>query len=776
LRDMPPRRSARVANRSRGRGRGRGQGRGHSDQEVPPEPVVDENPGGAEQSVAVDADPEPVPATPAPQRMTFTRWTSLQVDKFDGSGTPTDAADWLRKVTKTVDEYEREFSNIVRFVPTVASDEQEKARKFFRGLNARYREVMGRNPPTTYLTAVEEARGMESEIQLTAIQKNHSGTGSSASGDQKRVQQEGGEYSQPPPPKKTKPNQQFQQSLSFQSKQFSGQSSSRLAGSEFMCPVPGQDVVSGIISIDSHDALALFDSGATFSFISLDFVKRAKLSSQEISQSVRVSSPRGLITSSVVCPGCTISIDGDNFVANLMVIPLPAFDVILGMDWLHCYRAVISCFWKTAPSGQTLTFQASAPSCSLFVMASPFPGRRSAKSGFIWTLVEKPIKPLNIEEIPVVRDYPDVFPDKLPGMPPKHEVEFRIDLVPGTRPVSIAPYCLSRPFQEELRKQLDDLLSKKLRRSVSPWRAHVLLTKKKDGSWRMCIDYCGLNAVTIKNKYHCLALMSARVFSKIDLQSSYNQIPVREEDIEKTTFATMYGHYEFRVMSFGLTNAPPYFMETMNNMLHKFDQFVVVFIDDILIFSKTEKEHQKHLMMVLQTLRDNKFYAKLKKCEFWLSEVSFLGHVINEKGISVDPSKVSAVVEWERPSNVKEVRSFLGMAGYYWRFVKEFSIIAKPLSMLTHKNVKFEWTNDCDLSFRVLKEKLVSAPVLALPESGLGCVLMQEVKLRKHEENYPTHDLELVAVVFALKLWRHYLYGESCDIFTDHKSLKYIFT
>ncbi|WVZ63928.1 hypothetical protein U9M48_013519, partial [Paspalum notatum var. saurae] len=524
-----------------------------------------------------------------------------------------------------------------------------------------------------------------------------------------------------------------------------------------------------------------FDSGATFSFVSLDFVKRAKLSSQEISQSIIVSPPGGLITNSVVCPGCTISIDGDNFVANLMVIPLLAFDVILGMDWLHCYRVVISCFWKTvsleAPSGQTLTFQASAPSCSLFVMASLFPGRRPAKSGFLWTLVEKPTKSLNIEEIPVVRDYPDVFLDELPRMPPKHEVEFHIDLVPGTWPVSIAPYRLSRPFQEELRKQLDDLLSKKLiQRSVSPWRALVLFRKKKDGSWRMCIDYRGLNAVTIKNKHPLPRideifdrLKGARVFSKIDLQSGYNQILVREEDIEKTAFATMYGHYEFRVMSFGLTNAPPYFMDTMNNMLHKFDQFVVVFIDDILIFSKTEKEHGQHLMMVLQTLRDNKIYAKLKKCEFWLSEVSFLGHVINEKGISVDPSKVSAVVEWERPSNVKEVRSFLGMDGYYRRFVKEFSIISKPLSMLTHKNVS---------SNGLMNEKLVSAPVLALPEPGkrftvysdasrvgLGCVLMQEGKViayasrqvRKHEENYPTHDLELAAVVFTLKLWRHYL-------------------
>ncbi|WVZ49421.1 LOW QUALITY PROTEIN: hypothetical protein U9M48_000786, partial [Paspalum notatum var. saurae] len=246
-------------------------------------------------------------------------------------------------------------------------------------------------------------------------------------------------------------------------------------------------------------------------------------------------------------------------------------------------------------------------------------------------LAEKPTKPLSIEDIPVVCRYPHVFPDELLGMPPKREVEFRIDLIPRTRPVSIAPY------QEELRKQLDDLLSKKLiRRSVSPWRAPILFTKKKDGSWRMCITVG--NTVTIKNKYPLPRndelfdrLKGAMIFSKIDLQSSYNQILVREEDIVKTAFATMYGHYEFRVMSFGLTNAPPYFMETTNNMLHKFDQFVVVFIDDILIFCKTEKEHERHLMMVLQTLRDNKFYAKLKKYEFWLSKVSFLGHVINEK-------------------------------------------------------------------------------------------------------------------------------------------------
>jgi hypothetical protein len=236
----------------------------------------------------------------------------------------------------------------------------------------------------------------------------------------------------------------------------------------------------------------------------------------------------------------------------------------------------------------------------------------------------------------------------------------------------------------------------------------------------------------------------------------------------------------------------------MNRMLHEFlDNFVVVFLDDILIYSKTEEEHERHLRLVLSALRKNQFYGKLKKCAFWLSEVAFLGHVISQQGIAVDPKNVATVVEWKRPSIVSKIRSFLGLAGYYRRYVPNFSSIAKSLTRLLEKGVLFVWSSDCEVSYLTLKNKMVSAPILALPESGkrftvytdasrigLGCVLMQEGRviaygsrqLRKHEGNYPTHDLEMVAVVFALKSWRHYLYGESCDIYTDHKSLKYIFT
>ncbi|KAL0541114.1 hypothetical protein IC582_021151 [Cucumis melo] len=359
---------------------------------------------------------------------------------------------------------------------------------------------------------------------------------------------------------------------------------------------------------------------------------------------------------------------------------------------------------------------------------------------------------------------------------------------------------------KELKVQLQELLDKGfIRPSVSPWGAPVLFVKKKDGSMRLCIDYRELNKVTVKNRYPLPRiddlfdqLQGATVFSKIDLRSGYHQLRIRDGDIPKTAFRSRYGHYEFVVMSFGLTNGPAVFMDLMNRVFKDFlDSFVIVFIDDILIYSKTEAEHEEHLHQVLETLRANKLYAKFSKCEFWLRKVTFLGHVVSSEGVSVDPAKIEAVTNWPRPSTVSEIRSFLGLAGYYRRFVEDFSRIASPLTQLTRKGTPFVWSPACESSFQELKQKLVTAPVLTLPDGsrnfviysdaskkGLGCVLMQQGKvvayasrqLKIHEQNYPTHDLELAAVVFALKIWKHYLYGEKIQIYTDHKSLKYFFT
>ncbi|XP_021832400.1 uncharacterized protein LOC110772280, partial [Prunus avium] len=278
----------------------------------------------------------------------------------------------------------------------------------------------------------------------------------------------------------------------------------------------------------------------------------------------------------------------------------------------------------------------------------------------------------------------------------------------------------------------------------------------------------------------------------------YHQVRVREEDIPKTAFRTRYGHYEFVVMPFGLTNAPAVFMDLMNRIFGPYlDDFVVVFVDDILIYSKNDEDHDRHLEIVLETLRRNQLYAKYEKCDFWQDKVKFLGHVVSKDGVSVDPSKVEAVMEWKQPATVTEIRSFLGLAGYYRRFIEDFSSIAAPLTKLTRKDVLFIWNEDCEKAFKELKKKLTIAPVLTIPSGGgglviysnaslqgLGCVLMQNGKvvayastqLKVHERNYPTHDLELAAVVFTLKVWRHYLYGEKFELFSDHKSLKYLFS
>ncbi|WVZ93919.1 hypothetical protein U9M48_039869 [Paspalum notatum var. saurae] len=274
----------------------------------------------------------------------------------------------------------------------------------------------------------------------------------------------------------------------------------------------------------------------------------------------------------------------------------------------------------------------------------------------------------------------------------------------------------------------------------------------------------------------------AKVFSKIDLRSGYYQIKIREEDIPKTAFSTRYGLYEYLVMSFGLTNTPAFF---------------ILFIDDILVYSKNEGEHEEHLRTVLTRLREHQLYAKFSKCAFWLWEVSFLGHILSEKGVAVDPSKVEDVLNWKQPETVTEIRSFLDLAGYYRRFIKVFSKTTKPMTSLTNKNVKYLWDPKCEEAFTRLKKSLTSAPVLAQLDvtkpfdvycdasgNGLGCVLMQEgrviayvsCQLRKQEANYATHDVELAAVVHALKIWRHYLLGNMCHMYIDHKSLKYILT
>ncbi|GJW99885.1 putative nucleotidyltransferase, ribonuclease H [Tanacetum coccineum] len=300
----------------------------------------------------------------------------------------------------------------------------------------------------------------------------------------------------------------------------------------------------------------------------------------------------------------------------------------------------------------------------------------------------------------MVRDFPKVFLDDLSGLPPIREIKFRIDLIPGAILVAKSPYRLAPSEMEELSGQLKELQDKGfIRPSSLPWGAPVLFVKKKDGSFRMCIDYRELNKLTIKNCYPLPKindmfdqLQGSQYFSKIDLMSGYHQLRVHDDDIPKTAFRTRYGHFEFIVMPFGLTNAPAVFMDLINQVCRPYlDKFVIVLIDDILIYSRTREEHEMHLGLVLELLKKEILYVKFFKCEFWLQEVQFLGHVINGDGIHVDPSKIEAVKNWEAPRTLSEVHSFLGVAGYYRRFIENFSKIAKSLTILTQKSKTCDW-------------------------------------------------------------------------------------
>ncbi|GJT69336.1 putative nucleotidyltransferase, ribonuclease H [Tanacetum coccineum] len=402
---------------------------------------------------------------------------------------------------------------------------------------------------------------------------------------------------------------------------------------------------------------------------------------------------------------------------DLMPIKLGSFDVVIGMDWLSKYHARIICDEK--------------------VIHSPIDGETLIIRGDQITEKKKSDEK-RLEDILIVREFPEVFPEDLPGLPPVRQAEFQIDLIPGATPVAHAPYRLAPSEMQELSNQLQELSDQGfIQPSTSPWGAPVLFVKKKDGSFRMCIDYQELNKLTVKNRYPLPRiddlfdqLQGSSVYSKIDLRSGYHQLRVRDEDIPKTAFRTRYRHYEFQVMPFGLTNAPAVFMDLMNHLCKPYlDKFVIVFIDDILISSRNEEENANHLRMILELLQKEKF-----------------------QGLHVDPAKIEAVKNWESPTTPIEVRQFLGL-------------------------------------------KLCESPILALPEGNddfvvyydashqvLGAVLMQREKviayasrqLKPNEENCTAHDLELGAVMFALKIWRHYPYGTKCTVFTNHKSLQHI--
>ncbi|WRX20594.1 Reverse transcriptase [Theobroma cacao] len=470
--------------------------------------------------------------------------------------------------------------------------------------------------------------------------------------------------------------------------------------------------VIGTMSLFDKNAYVLIDSGSNRSYVNIAFASITDRNLSPLKEEIVIHIPLGekLVRNSCY-RNCVVIVGEEEFRGDLIPLEILDFDLILGMDWLTAHPANMDCFRKEVvlrnSEGVEMVFAGERqvlPSCvisAIKVLKLVQKGYPAYLAHVIDTSKGEP----KLEDVPIVSEFFNVFLDELPGLPPNRELEFPIDL-----------------------------LSDFIHRSTFPWGAPVLFIKKKDGTLRLWIDYRQLNRVTMKNKYPLPRiddlfdqLRGVVVLSKIDLRFGYYQLKIKEQYVPKTAFRTRYGHYEFLVMPF--------------------------------VYLKNEDEHATYLRIVLQTLRERQLYAKFSKCEFWLKEVVFLGHVVPGAGIY------------------------------------RFSLIVAPLTRLTRKGVKYEWDDVYENRFQELKNRLTFAPVLTLPVNGkefvvysdasklgLGCVLMQDEKviayasrqLKKHETNYPTHDLELAAVVFTLKIWRHYLYGERCRIFTDDKSLKYL--
>jgi hypothetical protein len=400
----------------------------------------------------------------------------------------------------------------------------------------------------------------------------------------------------------------------------------------------GEEVLAGMLFLNEYAVIILFNSGASHDFMSSTSPKKAKLSLVASGAPYVISTPEGRVDANRKVQNVPLELSGRISSTNLNILGGQGIDVILGLSWMKLHRAVLDIAGR------------------LVHLDSPMYGKvilHLAVISHIKASLHHMIK-LKLEDIHVVREFLDVFPKDLPGMPPERVIEFKIELQPGTTPIAKAPYKMSHVELKELKIQLQGLLDKGyIHPSTSPWGCSALFVEKKDKELHLCVDYHPLNEVTIKNKYPLSRinilfdkLAGAQVFSKIDLCSGYHQIKICAEDISKMAFTIGYGLFEYLVMSFGLTNAPAHFMYLMNSVfMLELDKFVMVFIDDTLIYSRSMEEHEEHLRIVLQQLREHQLYAKFSKCEFWIKEVLFLGHVVSPEGIVVDPSKVKEVLD-----------------------------------------------------------------------------------------------------------------------------------
>eukprot|EP00253_Pinus_taeda_P019835 PITA_19835 len=569
----------------------------------------------------------------------------------------------------------------------------------------------------------------------------------------------------------------------------------------------------------------IIDSGSTDNLVAVEMVEKLGLKKMKHSTPYKVSwLQKG--HQLLVDEQCEVEFQIGRYKDKIIcdVMPMDVCHILLGRPWqfdrsavhdgkTNCYKFVKDRIKHTlVPIKEESTAETSGVKALL--MAGKEFIKQIEDSNMNFVVIRRPkavILHTHISDLPeeiqkMLQEFGDIVVDDLPDeLPPRRGISHCIDFIPGASLPNKEAYRMSPKDHEEIRKQVQELLDKRLiRESMSPCAVPTVLAPKKGGEWRMCTDSRAIIKTTVRYRFPLLrmddmmdCLSGAAYFSKIDLKSGYHQIRIREEDEWKTAFKTNEGLYEWLVMPFGLSNAPSTFMRLMNEVLKEFiGKFVIVYLDDILIFSKMKEEHFRHVRSVLRKLQQNKLLINLKKCTFFQRELVYLGFVITENELKMDPEKVAAIVSWPSPGSLFEVRSFHILASFYRKFIRNFSEICAPtLDTIKKTNQPFHWTEATERGFQILKKKITERPILRLPDfnkpfqvrcdasnTAIGAVLSQEdrpvayfsEKLNESRQKYSTYDKEFYAIIQALKHWRHYLLGNEFVLFTDNSALQYI--
>ncbi|XP_027088762.1 uncharacterized protein [Coffea arabica] len=550
--------------------------------------------------------------------------------------------------------------------------------------------------------------------------------------------------------------------------------------------------------LNGEEVLILVDTGSSDSFINSELVIGMDIKYQWVDQPFSVIMGNGTsVTSNAVCPGVKWGINQHQFRFDLKAMELGGWDIILGVDWMTHFSPITFDFQQLRISlhheGGEIHLHGQADNCDLdLIRGKDLRTFIEYKRQMCMAISSQQSEENSTESMPLavqelLQDYEDIFQTPH-SLPPSRNVDHEIPLKPDAQPFKLKPYRYPHCHKEEIERQVTEMLQTGIvKHSNSPFASPVLLVKKKEGTWRFCVDYRKLNELTVKDRFpipnvdELLDELAGSVFkTKLDLTAGYHQIKVKPQDTYKTAFQTHCGHFEFLVMPFGLTNAPATFQSLMNQVFQPYlRKFVLVFFDDILVYSPTLEEHIQHLRVVMNILRDNQLYVKKSKCTFAQKRVDYLGHTITDKGVTMDESKVSSILQWPVPQTVKELRGFLGLTGYYRRFVKHYGQVCKPLTELLRKD-SFGWNTKAQESFEHLKKLMCSAPVLGLPDfkkefvvetdasgGGIGAVLMHEghpiaflsKALSPRNLGLSVYEKELLALVMAVTKWRHYLVG-----------------